>query len=882
MEPSIFAYIRKHSWRQQLVILLLTLLSFPPLYYSLDLQKTIVNRALSHPEERHEVLGYQLDQIHYLFVLCGAFLAMVLIGGLLKYVLNVYAGVVAERMLRRQRYELYKQVVRFPLPHLRRVSTGELVQMINAETEALGGFVGDALAVPAFQGGTLLTSLLFIFMQDWKLGVAAIAMYPAQMWLIPKLQRRVNNLGKLRVRQVRKNAERISEMAGGVRDLRANDAAQYELARFSEELGEVYWIRFDIYKLKFLIKFLNNFIAQLGPFFFFSIGGYLVIKGQITLGSLVAVVGAHKDLASPWRELLTYYQNLYDVKVKYEQTVIQFMPPGVIDEARLDSDPPPGVEIGSPLKVQYLTIADEGDPEPIIENLNVEVELPTRLAIVGAAGSGREELTLALAGLIEPQAGKILYGAAEVGTLPDSVNGRRFAYVSTINYIFGGSLQDNLLFGLRHRPLRGPEIPPEQEARHRRERVEAERSGSSPYDPEAEWTDWAQAGVTREEERLPAIIHALRVSVLEGDVYVLGLRGTVGPHHGDLPDHLLEARRAMQERLLADERLARLVEPFHPDRYNTNATLAENLLFGVPVDERFDIERLAGNAQIRATLDATGLTPELVEVGFEVARTMLELFADLPPDHEYFRQFSFIAPDELPAYRALIARAEAGGREALAAPDRERLLALPFKLIPARHRLGLLTPELQARVVAARHHFREHLPEDLAGAIAFFDPAAYNRPSTIQDNIIFGKVAYGQAGAAARISELIGDVLDRLDLRERVTLVGLDAPCGVGGARLSPPQRQKLALARAVLKRPEVMILHDPVGTLDPQEQLKVRDALLQEMGNRTLIWALQQADWAARFDQVLVMEEGRVVASGAFRHPGEGPARVRELAAAS
>ena len=40
--------------------------------------------------------------------------------------------------------------------------------------------------------------------------------------------------------------------------------------------------------------------------------------------------------------------------------------------------------------------------------------------------------------------------------------------------------------------------------------------------------------------------------------------------------------------------------------------------------------------------------------------------ADLPPDHEYFRQFSFIAPDELPAYRALIARAEAGGREALA------------------------------------------------------------------------------------------------------------------------------------------------------------------------------------------------------------------------
>ena len=155
MEPSIFAYIRQHSWRQQLVILVLTLLSFPPLYYSLELPKIIINQALSRPDDPHTILGYELDQVHYLYALCGIFLALVLIGGVLKYILNVYAGIVAERMLRRLRYELFSHVLRFPLPALRRVSQGELVQMINAETEALGGYVGDALAVPAFQGGTL-------------------------------------------------------------------------------------------------------------------------------------------------------------------------------------------------------------------------------------------------------------------------------------------------------------------------------------------------------------------------------------------------------------------------------------------------------------------------------------------------------------------------------------------------------------------------------------------------------------------------------------------------------------------------------------------------------------------------------------------------------
>ena len=108
----------------------------------------------------------------------------------------------------------------------------------------------------------------------------------------------------MRVRQVRRNAEKISEMAAGVRDIRANDASAYERARFSEQLGTVFWIRFDIYKKKFLIKFINNFISQLGPFFFFSIGGYLVLQGQMTIGALIAVVGAQKDIVSPWRELL--------------------------------------------------------------------------------------------------------------------------------------------------------------------------------------------------------------------------------------------------------------------------------------------------------------------------------------------------------------------------------------------------------------------------------------------------------------------------------------------------------------------------------------------------------------------------------------------------
>jgi ABC-type oligopeptide transport system ATPase subunit len=238
---------------------------------------------------------------------------------------------------------------------------------------------------------------------------------------------------------------------------------------------------------------------------------------------------------------------------------------------------------------------------------------------------------------------------------------------------------------------------------------------------------------------------------------------------------------------------------------------------------------------------------------------MVELFADLPPDHEYFRQFNFIAADDLADYRALVSRGDTGRLKELSPADQERLLALPFKLIAARHRLGLITDELMDKILGARRFFRDHLPEELAGAIDFFDPGRYNRPSTVQENILFGKVAYGQAQSGKRIGALIDAIVDELELRSAITEVGLAGQCGFAGSRLSPAQRQKLAIARAVLKRPEVIVLYDATGPLDAIEQARLRDRLLEEFQHRTVIWALQQHEWADRFDIVLEMERGRV-----------------------
>jgi hypothetical protein len=259
----------------------------------------------------------------------------------------------------------------------------------------------------------------------------------------------------------------------------------------------------------------------------------------------------------------------------------------------------------------------------------------------------------------------------------------------------------------------------------------------------------------------------------------MGLLGTIDPAlERTLAEGILTARKTLREQFEGSKE-ARLVEPFDAAAYNNNATLGENLLFGTPVGEAFDMERLALNPYVLEVLEKSGLIEDMLKMGRSVAETMIEIFADLPPGHEFFEQYSFISSEDLPEYQTTLSRTARQSFEEMREDDRERLLSLPFKLIPARHRLDVLDDAMRARLLEARKVFADGLPEELQGTVEFFDAEKYNAAATLQDNILFGKVIYGQAQAQNKVAEMITETLKALNLTEAVMEAGLNYHVGV-------------------------------------------------------------------------------------------------------
>jgi putative ABC transport system ATP-binding protein len=882
MESTLFKYIKRYSWREQIFLLVLTFTSFPFLYASLELPKIIVNKAIAASDFPKTIYGVQLEQVQYLTVLCGIFLLLVAANGAFKYYINVYKGRLGERMLRRLRYQLFSHVLRFPIPHFRRTSQGEVIAMITSEVEPLGGFIGDAVAQPAFQGGTLLTILVFMFAQDLVLGLAAIALYPLQVYLIPKLQRQVNLLAKERVRTVRRLAEGIGETVSAIEEVHANDTAELHRAQFSRLVGTIYGIRLKIYRKKFFIKFLNNFIAQLTPFFFYSIGGYLVIKGSLTFGALVAVLSAYKDLSSPWKELLDWYQQKEDTRVKYDQLIEQFRPAGLLPEAFQTVSEAPVPRLSGQVVASNLTLEDEAGVKSV-QGASFQFDIKERVALVGGAGSGTDDVARLLARLVLPTAGLICIGEHNLATLPESVTGRRLAYVGNHTALIAGTIRHNLHYSLKHRPVR-PAGNPEVADDDRQQFIfEAQKSGNTTSHPDDDWIDFAEIGVAGQREFADGTLHVLSFVDLEPDLFDLGLRGTLDPaRREELASRILQARRLLRQRL-QDRRYAGLVETFDRDRFNLNMSTAENLLFGLPLGDTFDLDRLGDHPYVQKVLDQVDLRDDFFAIGLRVAKIMVDLFQDLPPGHEFFDRFSFIGSDDLPEYQAAIRRVEAAGPSAADPADRNLLSSLPFKLIPARHRLGLglLDESLERRLLQARRAFAENLPPELQFAVAFFDPDAYNPAASVQDNILFGKLVYGRQQAQREVGALIARVVEELDLRREIVDLGLDFEVGIGGSRLSAAQRQKLGLARVLIKRPDLLVVDHATAALDAAGQAAILAKLLREPIGGGLVWLTSDIRQAELFDRVILMECGRVLEQGSAREViANQRARSAELAA--
>ncbi|WP_262031981.1 hypothetical protein [Microvirga sp. Mcv34] len=256
-----------------------------------------------------DLFAFKLDQVSLLILLCAGYLGAITLNGTIKYYASTAQGQIAERIVRRLRIAVLRAQAHSP----ERADGPALISVAISECEPIGYFGGSMLSVPVLQGGTLLTSLAFLFMQDVLMALAAVVMLPVQIAVLPRLQSRINVAVRKRVHATRSLSAALS---GTPEFPAAPSSTSRERLRQIEELEA---IRLRINEMKARLKSLYNFTSNLTPFFFFTVGGYLVIQNRLSIGALVAALAAYKEINPSLRELFGFLQAWSDARARYEE-----------------------------------------------------------------------------------------------------------------------------------------------------------------------------------------------------------------------------------------------------------------------------------------------------------------------------------------------------------------------------------------------------------------------------------------------------------------------------------------------------------------------------------------------------------------------------------
>ena len=117
-------------------------------------------------------------------------------------------------------------------------------------------------------------------------------------------------------------------------------------------------------------------------------------------------------------------------------------------------------------------------------------------------------------------------------------------------------------------------------------------------------------------------------------------------------------------------------------------------------------------------------------------------------------------------------------------------------------------------------------------------------------------------------------MLTELGLRDSAVEVGLEYNVGVAGKRLPASQRLKLGIARALIKRPQLLIVNEAVAVFDGRTQDRIRDNILAAAtaDGRGVVWIANRPAQAEPFEQIVVMQAGKD--HGPRRAIGAGGAR--------
>ncbi len=429
MDRRALGYLTPY-WRRLSGVVAISLVSTVLSLWLPYLTKSLVDQALIGRD------GAALTRIVILFAGIGA----------AGFILNVVSGLIYTRVsaeiLFDMRRELYEHLQRLSPRFYAATRLGDLVSRINND-------IGEIQRVAAETALAWVGNVLFLvggigvlLWLDWRLFIVGLATLPLSALALSRYRRQLET----RVTDLRERSSSIGSFL--IETLQANrtvvtsGAQQREVGRFSQLNDAFIASLMGVQRVHYISGGLPSLLFAAGSAAVFFYGGWRVVGGTMTMGTLAAFMAYQARVVAPVQALMGLYGALATARVSWRRVAEVLDTPAEVTER---SDATPLVVAQGDVAFEHVTLS-YGRGGAVIEDISFQVARGQTLAVVGASGSGKSTIADLLLRLLDPDAGVVRLDGLDLKTLRLADLRRHVQVVEQEPLLFHTTLDANIRY----------------------------------------------------------------------------------------------------------------------------------------------------------------------------------------------------------------------------------------------------------------------------------------------------------------------------------------------------------------------------------------------------------------------------------------------------
>ena len=361
----------------------------------------------------------------------------------MSYLQTYTTGWVGERILADMRTTLFGHLQRLSLGFYERNRAGVLISRLTNDVEAIDQLVTDGVTSLLQNTLTLAGTAVLLFVLDWRLGLATLAVVP--LMAVATAIFRVRSTRAYRAVRERLGlvTATLAEDIAGMRVVQAFTREREHMRRFVEVNERYREANHETVVLNGLYFPFVDFLSSISLAVVLGYGGYLYFHGSVTIGTLLAFMLYVQNFFDPVQQLSQLYGTFLSATAALDKII------DVLDEQPEIVDGPaarPLEEIRGRVRFESVRFGYSKGPE-VLHGLDLDVTAGTTVALVGHTGAGKSTIAKLLARFYDPREGRITIDGVDLRDVSQESLRHQLGIVPQEGFLFAGTVEENIAFG---------------------------------------------------------------------------------------------------------------------------------------------------------------------------------------------------------------------------------------------------------------------------------------------------------------------------------------------------------------------------------------------------------------------------------------------------